>query len=106
MTLLEPPSNPAAYAADLDRCTRDLANYSPRFDFGSVGLSAFSGAAKNAAGGAVAGPLIPALGALGSASDAASAGLDLMGQSRQTVFANCVRELTHRDESALVAEPQ
>lgn len=74
-------------------------------DFGSVGLGAFSGAARNAAGGAVGGIIVPAVGAAGGASDAISAGLDLMGQSRQNVFAHCVKELVHRDGSALVAEP-
>jgi hypothetical protein len=103
--LLEPPADPVAYANDSARCAKDVAAYKAPFDFASLGFGTISGAAKNAAAAVVGGPLVVAVGAAGGASDAASQGLDILGQASARVYANCVRDLTNRDGSALIADP-
>lgn len=93
-----------AYASDVAFCQSAAAAYKPSLDMSSVGYGAISGAAQNATGAAVS-PLVPAIGAAGGATSALSSGLDLMGQARINVAKHCLLERTHRDRSAIVADP-
>lgn len=98
-------SDQTKYGADVSFCQNAAANiFKPSFSFGSVGFSAISGAASNSAAAVVGGIAIVGVGALGGASQAASNGLDLMGQAQSNVFRHCVIEKTRRDGSALVAD--
>lgn len=92
------------YAADLAMCQAAASAYKPSLGVSSVGYGILSGGASNAAGAAL-NPLVPLAGALGGGVSALSGGLDLMGRARDNVARHCLIEITHRDRSAIIADP-
>lgn len=98
-------ASPAVYAADKASCLTYAQGYSPGLDFSGLGSAAIKGGAQNAPAGVVGGPLIPAVGALGSATTQVLNDLDLLSTDKKRVFVICLREKTRRDRAALVLDP-
>lgn len=100
-----PPTDPSRYAADVRFCASGAAGYRAGLNTGSIVAGTVKGAAQNAVGGVVGGPLVVGVGAAGGGAAALSDGLDLMGQASANVFRHCLEDLTNRDGSAVVANP-
>lgn len=102
---LGPPADAPQFAADIIFCRTQTLAYTAKPTAGTVAGAAIQGGA-----GALSyfpiNPGIPALGAAGGAGYEAQKGFDLTGQVHRTVFFNCVRSLTDRDRSAIVADPR
>lgn len=94
----------AKYAADLAFCQTAGAGHKAKLDLGAIASGAGTGIANNVSGAAV-NPLVPVLGGLGGASNALITSLDIMGHASANVFRHCLEEKTHRDGSAVLANP-
>ena len=99
------PINPLQYGLDVGFCRTGSAAYSPPLDTGDIIAGTVKGAATNAVGGVVGGPLVVGVGAAGGGTAALADVLDLMGSARANVFRHCLEEMTRRDGSAIVANP-
>ena len=100
-------SNQSQYMSDRKECeTYAMEIYKPQFDGASVLAAGAAGAGNNAPGAVVGGPLVVAIGAAGGATAAAATGLDVFSDARPNVYRNCLIERTHRDHSALMADPR
>lgn len=97
-------SDQKQYAADWNKCQSAATAYKPSLSLGDVASATVSGGASNAAG-AVINPLVPVIGAAGGATSSLASGFNLMGQARKNVARHCLEELTHRDRSAVIADP-
>lgn len=92
------------YSADVQMCLAAAQNYQPQVDFGNIGAATITGAASNASM-AVINPLVPVVGAASGLASSSATAFNLMGQAKRNVAKHCVLEATHRDESAIVADP-
>lgn len=93
------------YDADVAECRAAGIAFKPRFSFGHVVSQTVSGATSNTSLIPVS-PLVPVWGAAGGAIRSTSDGLDVMSGQHQNVFRNCLRDLTRRNGSAIVADPR
>lgn len=96
--------NAKQYALDLLECHAIADKFKPGVSPGSIAQATVSGATSNAAYGVV-NPLVPLAGAAGGALTATLGGLDLTGANSIKVLVRCLEEETHRDRSALLADP-
>lgn len=92
------------YAADLAECQQAAANYRASFDLASVARATINGATQNASNSVIS-PYVPLVGAAGGAVGSIGNAAGLMGQQKHNVARHCILELTHRDRSALIADP-
>lgn len=97
----------AQYAADLALCQAAGADqrFRPSLSIGDIAFGAISGGAKSATGAVVGGPLVPAIGAAGGATDAMAQDLDAFGKAGANVTRHCIHDATMQDRSALIADP-
>lgn len=94
----------ARYAADVAFCKDAGGKHKAKLNVANIAVSAAQGAGNNASG-AILNPLAPVLGAAGGASNSLITGLDVMGHASANVVKHCLEEKTHRDGSALLANP-
>jgi len=99
------PASPDQFSADVYFCKTQTMTYTAKPTIGSVAGAGIQGG-SDALSYLPINPAIPALGAAGGAGYEAQKGFDLTGQVHRNVFFNCVRSLTDRDRSAVVADPR
>lgn len=95
----------AKYQADVALCSAAGAAWKPQSSLGSAISKTIDGATSNTSLIPLS-PLVPLYGAAGGAIGAAGDGLDLASRSHGNVTKNCLLEITHRDGSALLADPR
>lgn len=113
LDMLAPPYVPepihvydqAQYAADVGECQAAGAAFKPHFSIGSAVAKTVTGATSNTSLIPIS-PLVPAYGAAGGALAATSDGLDVASRQHANVARNCLRDMTRRDRSAVVADPR
>ena len=97
-------TNEAAFKIDVAECLAAGDAYASKLDVMDIGASAVTGATRNAAGAAVS-PLMPLIGAAGDTTTQLITGLNIMGHASANVARHCLDEKTHRDGSAIIANP-
>lgn len=102
---LGPQADPSRFAFDAAFCRENADLYRAKPTVGSVASAGIQGGAGALSYWPI-NPGIPVLGAAGGAGYEAQKGFDLTGQVRRSVYFNCMKDLTNRDQSAVVADPR
>lgn len=92
------------YAADLAECRLAANNYPQKLSPQAIGAGAAVGAAQNAPGAAI-NPVVPAIGALGGAAQAAINGMGAFGANQQKIIISCMKQKGANSGAYLVIDP-
>lgn len=101
---LGPPDNPIRFAQDMAWCQQMAQAWQPHPSASAVVQGGIDGAAQMFSY-VVLDPSVPVAGAIGGAGNEMEKGFDVTGRSRANVLKNCLKEKTHRDQSAILADP-
>jgi hypothetical protein len=94
----------AQYTKDLDFCLASAAAYKSRPSVSAIIYSGMQGGSGMISYAPI-NPLIPVLGAAGGALKEGAAQYDLNSQAKMNVAKHCLQDITRRDGSALIANP-
>lgn len=102
--VLGAPDNPAQFAKDMAWCQQMAQAWKPQPSASAVVQGAIDGGAQTFSY-IVLDAAVPLAGAVGGAGNELEKGFDVTGRSRANVLKNCLKERTHRDQSAILADP-